>query len=119
MRLVPIVYVTNMEKLLAFYEALSKNSTPKFERLTLLVNGLGTSSMALHIIEDLPKNRFAGLALSFACEEKLEKLVERLETNHIELHQNISDEAFGRSLQLKDPDGLIIQVNEHDPDLYA
>jgi len=28
-------------------------------------------------------------------------------------------EAFGRSLLLHDPDGLPLQINEHDPDLYA
>jgi hypothetical protein len=29
------------------------------------------------------------------------------------------DEAFGRSLVVTDPDGLEIQINEHDHELYT
>ena len=35
------------------------------------------------------------------------------------LASGIADEAFGRSLVRSDPDGLQIQVNEHDPELYG
>ena len=33
--------------------------------------------------------------------------------------RGIADEAFGRSIVLQDPNGLQIQVNEHDRELYA
>ena len=33
--------------------------------------------------------------------------------------RGIADEAFGRSLILEDPNGLQIQVNEHDRELYG
>lgn len=32
---------------------------------------------------------------------------------------SIIDEAFGRSLTILDPDGLPIQINEHDEELYT
>jgi hypothetical protein len=35
------------------------------------------------------------------------------------LARGIADEAFGRSIVLQDPNGLQIQVNEHDRELYA
>jgi len=31
---------------------------------------------------------------------------------------HIIDEAFGRSLRVTDPDGVAVQVNESDPQLY-
>jgi hypothetical protein len=34
------------------------------------------------------------------------------------LARPIADEAFGRSLLLRDPDGLTLQVNEHDHELH-
>jgi hypothetical protein len=29
------------------------------------------------------------------------------------------DESWGRSMSVRDPEGMLVQVNEHDPDLYA
>ena len=29
------------------------------------------------------------------------------------------DESFGRSLRVVDPDGMLVQVNEHDRELYT
>ena len=46
-------------------------------------------------------------------------LVESLRAKGITPARGIIDEAFGRSLVVRDPDGLLIQIDEHDPDLYA
>ena len=116
MNVVPIVYVTDMTRSIQFYKALGgtpKNQSPAWTELQF-----GDSTLALHIIDQVPEHRIAGLGLSFASYDRLEKLSERLKSAHISLYQNISDEAFGRSLQVKDPDGLVIQINEHDPDLH-
>jgi hypothetical protein len=45
-------------------------------------------------------------------DEPLEEVATRLP-----LHRGIADEAFGRSVVVRDPDGTLIQVNEHDPDI--
>jgi hypothetical protein len=29
------------------------------------------------------------------------------------------DENFGRSLRVADPDGVLVQINEHDRELYT
>jgi hypothetical protein len=34
-------------------------------------------------------------------------------------HDGIADENFGRLLRVTDPDGMVIQINEHDPQLYG
>jgi hypothetical protein len=51
--------------------------------------------------------------------ERLETLAARLKNAGITLEREISDEAFGRSLAVRDPDGLYIQINEHDESLYT
>lgn len=33
--------------------------------------------------------------------------------------QPTTDEGFGRQLQLKSPDGLLLKVNELEPELYT
>jgi hypothetical protein len=48
------------------------------------------------------------------AEEPLEDIREQLP-----MARDITDEAFGRSIVLADPDGVTIQVNEHDQELYT
>jgi hypothetical protein len=43
------------------------------------------------------------------AEEPLERVAELVPP-----HRGIADETFGRSLIVRDPNGLQIQVNEHD-----
>ena len=47
--------------------------------------------------------------LSLGADSPLESLAER-----DDVARGIADEAFGRSLVLRDPNGLAIQVNQHD-----
>lgn len=46
-----------------------------------------------------------------------EELMTQLTAAGISIENDIVDEAFGRSLLLRDPDGLPLQINEHDPAL--
>ncbi|HXV96951.1 MAG TPA: VOC family protein, partial [Anaerolineae bacterium] len=57
--------------------------------------------------------------LAFATHQPLEQLMAQLTAAGITMENEIVDEAFGRSLLLRDPDGLPLQINEHDPALYA
>ncbi len=34
------------------------------------------------------------------------------------MNQPTTDEGFGRQLQIKTPDGLLLKINELEPDLY-
>lgn len=52
--------------------------------------------------------------LSLVATEPLEAVLERLGAAGIEPVRGISDEAFGRSVVLEDPDGTPVQVNEHN-----
>lgn len=117
MKLMPIVYVTDMDKAIDFYTALG---------LQVGVNGrsamwtemvMGDSTLALHFIESLPENQVGRVALAMVAERPLEQIVDDIKHNGLTLEREISDEAFGRSILIRDPDGLPIQINEHETEL--
>jgi len=114
MILMPIVYVTDMEKAVAFYESLgfAVDLRGRSEHWAELRAGDG-AVLALHHAERLPAQR---VELSFVATEPLADVEER---HRATLARPVTDEAFGRSLTLRDPDGLELQVNEHEPELYA
>ncbi len=55
--------------------------------------------------------------LSFEATEPLEDVIERLREIGHEPETALVDEAFGRSFTVRDPEGLLLQVNEHDREL--
>ncbi|MEM7118392.1 MAG: hypothetical protein AAF614_38570, partial [Chloroflexota bacterium] len=75
-------------------------------------------ALALHYTDTLPKDGlWVGLAMT--AHKPLEAIIETLTGAGITVTNEIADEAFGRSLIIRDPDGLGIQINEHDPTLYS
>ena len=111
MILMPIVYVGDMDESVAFYEGLGFDVDPRSRssHWTTLRAGDG-AVLALHAADAGAAGR---VELALVADEPLEGLA-----GAAPLARGIADEAFGRSLVLRDPNGLEIQVNEHDPDLY-
>ncbi len=112
----PIVYVSDMAQSLPFYQALGfriHNEGQVWSELRL-----GEARLALHTTDPLPGGPLR-IELAFATHLPLEALITRLTEAGLSIENEINDEAFGRSLLLRDPDGLPLQINEHDPDLYA
>ena len=117
MKLVPIVYVTDMERSLAWYRTLLPDAdlvstSPYWSELSLGE----AASLALHGTERVEPG--TQVELSLATPGPLEQLVADLTAAGIPPHRGIADEAFGRSVLFADPDGLVIQVNEHDAAFY-
>lgn len=112
MTLMPIVYVTDIERSLPFYQGLGARLTEKGWNKYWTELHWGDAILALHHWADKIDGR-GRVELAFVAHEKLERVAARLKESGIELHRQISDEAFGRSFQVKDPDGLVIQINEH------
>lgn len=113
---ITIVYVTNMERSLTFYKALgcvSKNEGGYWSELRM-----GETALALHLTDKLPNDGlWVGLAMT--AHKPLEEIISTLKAAGLVITNEIADEAFGRSLIIRDPDGLGIQINEHDPELYS
>jgi hypothetical protein len=114
--LMPIVYVTDMARSLRSYQAMG---------LTLRKQGnmwselqLRDAILALHWVDRISAAE-QRMELALLSYEKLESLVDQLRAAGVTVENDIADEAFGRSLLLHDPDGLPIQINEHDPELHS
>jgi catechol 2,3-dioxygenase-like lactoylglutathione lyase family enzyme len=102
--LMPIVYVRDMGASLAFYESLGfevETSSPMWSRLRV---GDG-AALALHGEID---GNAGHIELAMNADD-LEPLAGR-----DDVARGIADEAFGRSIVLRDPNGLAIQVNAHE-----
>ncbi|HVU66632.1 MAG TPA: hypothetical protein VHD63_05870, partial [Ktedonobacteraceae bacterium] len=74
--------------------------------------------LGLHKAEQPSRREKGGLQLSLITHERLESLLERLKVAGFPTTHPILDESFGRSVQLEAPEGLLIQVNELEIDLY-
>ena len=119
MKLMPIVYVTNMNTAIDFYTALGMKVGNKGRGEMWTELEMGDFLLALHFIEQIPENQIGRVALSMVAEMPLEDVVNHLKENGLTLEREITDEAFGRSILVRDPDGLPIQINEHDTELYT
>lgn len=76
----------------------------------LALRGTGAGDEHVH--------RAGSIELSFEADEPFEVVKERLDAAGF-TGAGIVDEAFGRSMQIIDPDGVHVQVNESDTSLYA
>ncbi|RFS80960.1 VOC family protein [Actinomadura spongiicola] len=129
MIVMPVVYASAVDRSVGFYQALG---------LTVRVRGrsgnwaeLAASGglVALHAArpradgaetaEPDTAASAGAVELCLVSETPLDDLVQRMGRAGIEPVRGISDEAFGRSVVFADPDGLLIQINEHDEELYT
>ena len=104
MILMPIVYVTDMDSSLDFYASLGFEVSRRGTHWSELRAG-GGAVLALHLAEE------SGLELALMATDPLEDVVA---AHPDAVDRPIADEQFGRSVVLRDPDGLALQVNEHD-----
>ncbi|MEM7275253.1 MAG: VOC family protein [Actinomycetota bacterium] len=105
MQLQPIVYVTDIARSTRWWTTLlDREPTMTSDAWTSF--DLGGGHLALHHSD----NAGAGggsVELSLVAED-LEAVAARVPPT-----RPIRDEPFGRSLQVTDPDGLVVQVNQH------
>ena len=110
MILMPIVYVQDMEASIAFYERLGFAPKSRSGMWSELSAGDG-AVLALH---KAPQEHVGRVELALVSVEPLERVAELVAP-----YRGIADEAFGRSLVVQDPNGMKVQVNEHDRTFVA
>ena len=98
-----------MEQSIAFYEALGFSVAYRGGPTWTAFAGRD-GVLALHVLEDLPEP--GRVALSLVADDKLEAVVADLGASGIAVGA-IEEQPFGRSVVIRDPDGLPIQINEH------
>lgn len=121
MEMVPIVYVSDAARSADFFDKLGAELGPAGINPFWTEMKLGGRRFALHghDIEGGPDDGGGRLGLSLVVDEPLEVVRDRLAQADVVVRRDIEHEPFGRSMVIEDPDGLAIQVNEHDPERHA
>lgn len=112
MKLMPLVYVTDMDPAIQFYTKLLPASSIVTTSPYWTELNVGGASLALHVAE-MVDHSGDGVAVSFDAATTLEQVVSLLEEAGIKPSGEICAQPFGRSVTVQDPDGLVIQINEH------
>jgi len=112
LKLIPLVYVTDMDRAISFYTRLLPaaqivTSSPAWTELKV-----GEATLALHITETVDHDG-DGMGLGLDAPTKLEEVLQLLDEAGIAASGEICSQPFGRSVSVTDPDGLIIQINEY------
>lgn len=111
MLLQPIVYTNDMARAVAWYQIVL-GTEPSFRSDAWTTFEVGDAILAIHHADTVPVGSRVGLSL--VTTESLDGLIEvwsHLED--VELIRGIQEEPFGRSILIRDPDGVEIQVNQH------
>lgn len=112
MKLMPLVYVTDMDRAISFYSSLLPASTIVTTSPYWTELNVGGASLALHYSENVD-HEGDGMALGLDAAITLEQVLTLLTEAGIESSGEICAQPFGRSVTVTDPDGLVIQINEH------
>lgn len=118
MKIMPIRYVADIAASERFYAALGlvPGDSSRSGNWTELNAAAGV--LGLHTARTSEQDVPGHVQLAFETQEPLEVLAERLAAAGFE-PEAIVDENFGRSLHVTDPDGVLVQVSEHDRELYT
>lgn len=109
MQLQTVVYVTDMERSIAFYEHLGFEVDYRGGPVWTAFKG-ADGILALHTVEEVPGP--GRIALGLVADRPLEQIIDAMAGHNIAVGA-IETQSFGRSVNLRDPDGLLVQVNEH------
>jgi catechol 2,3-dioxygenase-like lactoylglutathione lyase family enzyme len=118
MKIMPIRFVADMEASARFYTALGLVPGDSSRSGNWIELGASGGMLGLHTTRTSQQDVPGHLELAFETQEPLEALAERLTAAGFE-PEAIVDENFGRSLHVIDPDGVRVQVSEHDRELYT
>ena len=120
-RLTPmtIVYVQDVTQALPFYQALGFEIALRERTGDWVQLRMGDAVLGLHKGSAPSQRVKGGIEFSLIVHERLETVLERLHTAGFPVSHPIIDESFGRSVQLEAPEGLLIQADEQEIDLYV
>ncbi|MFJ3728282.1 VOC family protein [Streptomyces sp. NPDC090045] len=110
----PIRYVADVEASREFYAGLGltvrqEPGAAVWVRLTAAAGALGVHASAVS------QGRPSGTTeLGFATDEPLEEVAQRLQQRGYPYE--LVEENFGRSIRVTDPDGVVVQIQQIDPD---
>jgi catechol 2,3-dioxygenase-like lactoylglutathione lyase family enzyme len=130
--LMPVIRVTDVHRTAVFYQRLGLDLLAENRNHRWAVLRLGDALLGIHSAAAEHPNRSnarpgpdgthardGGVGhLAFVVKEPLEEMVARLTSAGVEVRE-VVDEAYGRSIQVVDPDGSVVYLEERDPELNA
>jgi hypothetical protein len=114
-RVMPIRYTADVARTVAFYRALGLDAGPESRPGAWAELPAAGGLLAVHRADGTEAGR---CELAFEADEPLETVVARLREAGF-APGPIVDESHGRSFRVGDPDGVPVQVNEFDRELYT
>ncbi len=118
-QLQPMVHVDDMPAAVAFYEALGAQLLNGSRDGDWVLMRIGGAELGLLAHPPNPEQGEGAVELNFAVGGGLETLEGRLRAAGVDIVTPTTDEGFGRQLQVRSPDGLLVKVNELEPELYT
>ncbi len=115
MKVMPIRYTSDVEAMTRFYEVLGLRAGPVSRPGGWVELPAEGGMLAIHRASGEDVGR---CELAFEVGEPLEDVAERLRAAGFEPGPPM-DESFGHSLRVQDPDGVWVQLNLYDRDLYT
>ena len=119
-RVRPIHFVPDVEAAVRFYEALGLTLDAQSRSGGFVELMAAGGELALHdaaTADDGEGRR--GFAVNFVADEPLEAVEDRLRAAGFPPEGTIVDQAWGRCLFVRAPDGTLIQIDERDRGLWT
>lgn len=114
----PILHVEDMGKALDFYRTLGATVLHGSRDGDWALLRFGSTELGLLAHPANPEQQEGKVELSFAYGDDLEALETRLRGAGVTIVRPVGDEGFGSQLQIADADGMLIKINQLEPDLY-
>ena len=114
----PMLHVAELGRALDFYRLLGATVVQGSRDGDWALLRFGTAELGLLAHPANPEQDEGPVELNFACDDDLPGLEDRLREAGATIMRPTGDEGFGYQLQIADPDGLLIKINQLDPALY-
>ena len=114
----PMVHVDDMSKALDFFSKLGATLLHGSRDGDWALLRVGTTELGLLAHPANPEQNEGKVELNFEYSDSLEELEKRLRKDGITIARPTGDEGFGYQLQLEGPDGMLVKINQTEPELY-
>jgi catechol 2,3-dioxygenase-like lactoylglutathione lyase family enzyme len=120
MKVRPIHFVTDLEEALRFYAALGIEPDARSRSGHWIELPMQGGELALHDVALAADGAGReGVALNFIAEEPLAEIERRLRAAGFAPEGTIVDQEWGQCLIVRAPDGMTVQIDEPDRELYT
>ena len=115
----PMVHVDDMAASVDFYETLGATVLHGSRDGDFVMLAVGSAQLSLLAHPPNPEQNEGTVELNFETSTDLTEVEDTLRKAGVRIAQPATDEGFGKQLQDSSPDGLLVKINQLEPDLYT